>query len=271
MNIRHAILLALAVGGCRQQGTPLANPFLAPDRVPPPATRTPAPGTAVPYYGGGASAPPSSWRVGRDAAAAIDADGFADAPDADSAARGRTSWAALDPSEDRIAVPSDDAGERLTQAAARGDDSLSSRTPLSGDAFRRPRERNTSEHGGEVIQAGYDVVVPERAGKVSRGAQQPANRLRPRSARFDYDPDFRWLQGRLEHSQASGEWKLRYIPIDGATDEYGGSVILENPQALGDLSAGDFARIRGELRSSETDRTTFAPIYRIVETQAVAD
>ncbi|MBN1853422.1 MAG: hypothetical protein JW829_11885 [Pirellulales bacterium] len=43
------MVLAAALG-CRNRATPLSNPFLAPDRVPPPATRTLVPGTAVPYY-----------------------------------------------------------------------------------------------------------------------------------------------------------------------------------------------------------------------------
>lgn len=49
-----AALLALAgASGCRNQQTlGLTNPFLAPDRVPPPSTRVIAPGTAQPYYPG---------------------------------------------------------------------------------------------------------------------------------------------------------------------------------------------------------------------------
>src|SRR6188474_3228558 len=38
--------------GCHNQATPLTNPFLRPDRVPPPATRVLAPGTARPSYAG---------------------------------------------------------------------------------------------------------------------------------------------------------------------------------------------------------------------------
>ena len=38
--------------GCRSQALPVSNPFMAPAVVPPPATRTPAPGTAAPYYPG---------------------------------------------------------------------------------------------------------------------------------------------------------------------------------------------------------------------------
>ncbi len=49
------VLCTLIVGlalGCRNQSLPLSNPFMAPDRVPPPATRTLLPGTAQPYYPG---------------------------------------------------------------------------------------------------------------------------------------------------------------------------------------------------------------------------
>lgn len=38
--------------GCSNQSSHFANPFYAPDRVPPPSTRTLAPGSAQPYYSG---------------------------------------------------------------------------------------------------------------------------------------------------------------------------------------------------------------------------
>ncbi len=47
-----ALCLAMVVGGCQSQNATLTNPFLAADRVPPPATRTLVPGTAQPYYPG---------------------------------------------------------------------------------------------------------------------------------------------------------------------------------------------------------------------------
>ncbi len=47
----YFVLLSTAIG-CRSQSTPLTNPFMAPDRVPPPATQTLAPGSAQPYYPG---------------------------------------------------------------------------------------------------------------------------------------------------------------------------------------------------------------------------
>ena len=47
------IALALGVAGCRSSSSGIAgNPFLAPDRVPPPSTRALLPGQAQPYYQG---------------------------------------------------------------------------------------------------------------------------------------------------------------------------------------------------------------------------
>lgn len=56
-NMRQAalalrVLVLLCLAGCSNQQMSASNPFLAPDRVPPPATRTIAPGAAAPYYPG---------------------------------------------------------------------------------------------------------------------------------------------------------------------------------------------------------------------------
>jgi hypothetical protein len=56
-HVKHLVAisaLALSVqSGCRSNGGGIAsNPFFAPDRVPPPATRALAPGQAQPYYPG---------------------------------------------------------------------------------------------------------------------------------------------------------------------------------------------------------------------------
>lgn len=52
MRCLLCILALVLVSGCRSQTTAMTNPFMAPDRVPPPATRTLLPGTAQPYYPG---------------------------------------------------------------------------------------------------------------------------------------------------------------------------------------------------------------------------
>lgn len=70
----RSLLCTLAlvfIVGCRTQSTAMTNPFLAPDRVPPPATRTLLPGTAQPYYPGDPvpnspviNAPPAGYTPG---------------------------------------------------------------------------------------------------------------------------------------------------------------------------------------------------------------
>jgi hypothetical protein len=79
------------------------------------------------------------------------------------------------------------------------------------------------------------------------------------------------LKGRLEHSISTGQWKLRYIPIDGATDEFGGSVVLENPHELGDLAAGDFVEIGGKLRAQQAQDLSYAASYRIASVRPLPD
>jgi hypothetical protein len=48
------LAVVVSSGGCQTTGgqTSFANPFMAPDRVPPPTTRALAPGSAAPYYPG---------------------------------------------------------------------------------------------------------------------------------------------------------------------------------------------------------------------------
>lgn len=51
VTLAGIVVIAIA-GGCHNQQTALSNPFMSPDRVPPPSTRAVAPGTAQPYYPG---------------------------------------------------------------------------------------------------------------------------------------------------------------------------------------------------------------------------
>ncbi len=83
------------------------------------------------------------------------------------------------------------------------------------------------------------------------------------AGRFGYEPQYQWLRGQLQYSQATNQWKLRYIPIQGNMDQFGGSVLLANPHLLGNLRPGDYVLIRGRLQAQETDVRSFAPVYTI--------
>ena len=83
-------------------------------------------------------------------------------------------------------------------------------------------------------------------------------------ARFGYDPEYRWLKGRLEYSQSDRRWKLRYIPIDGATDDFGGSVVLSNTSLLSGYEGGQFVEVHGSLgRAAQDNDRSYAPEFKI--------
>lgn len=84
-------------------------------------------------------------------------------------------------------------------------------------------------------------------------------------ARYGHDPDYRWLKGRLEYSQVGGRWKLRYIPIDGHTDQFGGSVMLASPALVSGYEQGDFVEVVGSLNRQGQGEQGFAPKFEIRE------
>ncbi len=90
--------------------------------------------------------------------------------------------------------------------------------------------------------------------------EQPADFAAP--GRYGYDPEYRWLRGRLEYSQILRRWKLRYIAIDGQTDRYGGSVILADESLLAGCERGEFVEIQGRLGNHDP-REGFAPEYEV--------
>lgn len=83
------------------------------------------------------------------------------------------------------------------------------------------------------------------------------------NARYGYDSQYGWLRGKLEYSPVKKRWKLRYIPIDGATDEYGGSVVLSDASVLGGCERGDFVEVRGQPAGREDGPTGVAPEYDV--------
>jgi hypothetical protein len=88
----------------------------------------------------------------------------------------------------------------------------------------------------------------------------------PRSAsrgRHAYDADYTRLTGQLEYSQFSDRWKLRYIPIDGDTDDFGGSVILADNPLLDSFQPGDFVSVDGALADQTREGGNFSPTYRV--------
>ena len=139
-----------------------------------------------------------------------------------------------------------------------GEQPVGSGSPASGArGFRMVGATEPVEASG-VGDSGE--VAPAIA---SKAATAGAAEFAPRS-HYGYDPDYQWLRGKLEYSQIDRRWKLRYIPLDGETDEFGGSVVLPDASVLSGCERGDFVEIRGQLGTQNAEKE-FAPIYRATE------
>ena len=80
---------------------------------------------------------------------------------------------------------------------------------------------------------------------------------------FSFAADYSSLSGQLEYSRSSRQWKLRYIPIDGQTDDYGGSVLLGDSADLAQFKPGDHVSVRGSLAGGPSAGGSFSPRYRL--------
>ena len=118
----------------------------------------------------------------------------------------------------------------------------------STDSASPQAEETTSDAGPARLASS---VRPTAAGSIS-------NRQR-----YDYDPQYRTLKGRLEFSESENRWKLRYIPIDGQTDRYGGSVVLADTHQLDGFKPGDFVSIEGAIGKKDPRSRGFDPDYQL--------
>ena len=118
-----------------------------------------------------------------------------------------------------------------------------------------------------TAEVGGVSAKPPQSGtpRSTNSGDKPRDSFSPR-ANYGHDPEYRWLRGRLEYSEIDRRWKLRYIPIDGATDEFGGSVVLSDASRLSGYERGRFVEVHGGLgRPPEDEDRGYAPEFQIHE------
>jgi len=131
--------------------------------------------------------------------------------------------------------------------------------------------RSSSASGGSGVRLASAAQQPDDAAGVAAavgvsdetaGSTPAAESVPP--ANYGHDPEYRWLRGKLEYSQIDRHWKLRYIPVDGTTDDFGGSVILPDPKTLAGCERGDFIEVQGQL-GQKTAKDSYAPSYQVAK------
>src|SRR5262249_10902919 len=108
-----------------------------------------------------------------------------------------------------------------------------------------------------------DLAAEEVDESDSFADAEPVETIDP--AMYGYAPDYAWLRGRLEYSPTMRQWKLRYIPIDGTTDQFGGSVKLPDSPALTSFKPGDMVTVRGTVATAKSAGDRLAPQYAVAQ------
>ncbi len=146
------------------------------------------------------------------------------------------------------------------EAAARNDHWSPSRArtavaAINGDEETAPRAVAVSRSNGQSPASGQIALASYR--EPVRGKSVPGG------SAYEHDKSYQRLRGKLEYSSVTSQWKLRYIPIDGETDSYGGSVVIANSGAFEGYRAGEFVTIEGSIVSEKSSGTRFAPKYEV--------
>jgi hypothetical protein len=81
--------------------------------------------------------------------------------------------------------------------------------------------------------------------------------------KYDRDRNYRWLKGKLEYTRTDDRWKLRYIPIDGDTDDFGGSVVLLGSRLMEGYKPGEYVTVYGTLGETDSRGNGYAPSYTV--------
>lgn len=234
-------------------GTPTAVPpnTTLPGATAPPATLPGAGGTSTPYYppaspGGSFDFRQGSIQAPRDLGITLDyGDGIP-------VAAGSLDTAQVESREQEQAGA-------MTEMAA-------SVNPAAGGAWSPRRETtvqlaSAANHSAQVQVAAYP---DDNDSRIAQASYHESNR-KPSPARhagkFSHSDDYRRLTGQLEYSTTLRQWKLRYIPLDGETDQYGGSVVIADGAALAGHRPGEFVTIEGEITSDKAAASRFAPKY----------
>jgi hypothetical protein len=155
-------------------------------------------------------------------------------------------------------------------------------TSRAGNGPRAADLAETADQGYAVSLVSYEAPLGDESGETGLPASRPGQtapsgvsvslvkKATATSVRSDQDDarylrtsDLRKLRGRLEYSETTGQWKLRYIPIDGKTDDNGGSVLVSDGALLEGYANGEFVEVVGNVADTTKPAGQFAPFYAL--------
>ena len=123
---------------------------------------------------------------------------------------------------------------------------------------------------GTVAPVGWTTPYSPPASAPSAATPGSATSPSVQTGSYGYQGDYSWLKGQLEYSSTKRQWKLRYIPRDALEhriDDFGGSVIIANADALQGYSHGEYVRVEGAVAGRKPGVVDFAPTYQVARIQ----
>lgn len=139
-----------------------------------------------------------------------------------------------------------------------GPATIAATLPRSSDGFRAQGSRRRRAPVDDVVRptlATVDATHPSAAA------------TSPQLGAFGMGQQYEWLRGQLERSPVSGEWRIRYQRADEPPDQLGGSVIVANPQVLGNLQSGEMVVVRGQMHNLHYPNGATVPAYQLAVVQ----
>jgi hypothetical protein len=174
---------------------------------------------------------------------------------ADATAEADTAVATASSAADNVQNSANSLAGAAGQAVQEITDLPESAASKSPRMYGAPRSRLVFGRRGPTVAAAAPAASPDA---VPHSVERPLSSSAPA---YGVDGNYEKLYGKLEYSQSSQQWKLRYIPIDGQTDQYGGSVVLKNNPALQQMNAGAFVVASGRVASEASGKGGFSPQY----------
>ena len=187
--------------------------------------------------------------------------------------------------DEPVVATAADSDARLRMTAGTAEARNESRSTLSRPVDQVPQESAMAAAvrpnlkvpgGGEsgVVQASWiepDSSSAERSASTSSstGMSSSSSALAGAGGLYGHEPSYASLSGRLEYSESARQWKLRYIPIDGQTDQFGGSVLLAESSRIEGFKPGDFVSVRGSITSAGQSSRGFSPRYELSQIDAI--
>jgi hypothetical protein len=136
---------------------------------------------------------------------------------------------------------------------------------VSHRAYAKDHAAQASAAGAQPYRPGSTAQSPGVS--PTSAAKGPTDQ----GATYGFDGNYAWLHGQLEYSAATKVWKLRYVPIDGPTDRFGGSVVLADSDLLAGHKAGEFVAVKGQLDGRPGPQGSYSPLYRVSEVQRLSE